>query len=638
MGQDLLLKSDAVVNPTAVTGKSQDVSSIADKGDTESQPFSSTLNEQISKQEISQKDIKEVITSKNLTNATVEKESEVDIDSGNIMPMDAEGVLNLKDTNNKNIHDTKVNINIELDDNVLTENIEIPPVATVLSSTSEALSDEHIIPIATVLSNKRVEIIDIDSEPEPEPEPITSSLIAGAMSELEVLNDEYITPVTATLNNKSVGIVDIDSDIELKPQTQSQALTTVTLESGKRSNEYSIPVKTELNNTVVKVVGIDSEADLKLKPLAPTTTLLKSDAIRDKPIAPITTVLNNKVVEIDGVDSDVDVKTMKEIVTKESIFPLKETVDLSLKTTVQATKSKGGKVTLQAQELKLNQKTQTEHLPETKLISEKEVKAQVITSNQEVKVLVELKHAAPVLRSDILNALNKEKEVGTKSGETVVTKTEKTLISQMINNDNKPQVEMRKVADKIYNKQFPPIQLTKQAHRHESSLFNPTATTTTVNASSAIQVTPSAQPILALQPSLQSEAWGKVLSSRVVWMAREGVQQAELRLNPANLGPVEVKLHMSHDQANISFVAHNAATREALESALPKLRESFQENGMDLSHADVSEHGAEQQDEEKEAASSELNEQQSEADKLKQQDNNEIVDSGELQSGVSVFA
>ena len=71
-------------------------------------------------------------------------------------------------------------------------------------------------------------------------------------------------------------------------------------------------------------------------------------------------------------------------------------------------------------------------------------------------------------------------------------------------------------------------------------------------------------------------------------MAREGIQQAALKLNPANLGPVEVRINMHNEQANITFIAHNAATRDALEQALPRLRESFSENGLELTDAEVS--------------------------------------------------
>lgn len=117
-----------------------------------------------------------------------------------------------------------------------------------------------------------------------------------------------------------------------------------------------------------------------------------------------------------------------------------------------------------------------------------------------------------------------------------------------------------------------------------------TDTVHAARAPTAVAMTPTpASAVLSLdiQPQLNSEAWNKVMSSRVVWMAREGVQHAELRLTPAHLGPVEVRLSLQNEQASVTFTAANAAARDALEQALPRLRDSFTENGLALSHAEV---------------------------------------------------
>ncbi len=89
-----------------------------------------------------------------------------------------------------------------------------------------------------------------------------------------------------------------------------------------------------------------------------------------------------------------------------------------------------------------------------------------------------------------------------------------------------------------------------------------------------------------------SPAWEHGFSSRVVWMARNDVQSAEIRLNPPDLGPIEVKLVLSGDpgapaSASVQFSAAHAATREAIESALPRLREMLQENGIALGNTTV---------------------------------------------------
>ncbi len=155
--------------------------------------------------------------------------------------------------------------------------------------------------------------------------------------------------------------------------------------------------------------------------------------------------------------------------------------------------------------------------------------------------------------------------------------------TDIINLDDKRAERIIQLVDllkpaKVDEQQLRPVNFDKAA---PTAVTN-TPTTTLATASKA------ALPSLDIQPSIQSKAWSRVLSSRVVWMASEGVQQATLRLNPANLGPVEVRLHVQNEQANVTFIAQNAATRDALEQALPRLRESFVENGLDLADADVS--------------------------------------------------
>jgi len=266
------------------------------------------------------------------------------------------------------------------------------------------------------------------------------------------------------------------------------------------------------------------------------------------------------------------------------------------------------------------------------------IKSTIVTDdgNTELKASnAEQKQQAPVLRSDILNAIVKKAggEGEKLKGDQPVIKTEKTMTAQML---DKPFNDVKKMVEAISgSKQESPL-LKSVPERHVGGLvaaLTPGATSTA--ATLAVQSSSTASPILAMQPSMQTEAWGKVLSSRVVWMAREGVQQAELRLNPANLGPVEVKLHMSNDQANVTFLAQNAATRDALEQALPKLRESFQENGMDLANANVSDQETEQNDDEEKSGNSSTVTKMADDDLETEEDS---IESNEMELGVSVFA
>jgi flagellar hook-length control protein FliK len=119
---------------------------------------------------------------------------------------------------------------------------------------------------------------------------------------------------------------------------------------------------------------------------------------------------------------------------------------------------------------------------------------------------------------------------------------------------------------------------------------------------SAIAQAPAAQAQAAqalsgnqLHARVGSQGWDQQLGQKVVWMVRGGEQSASLTLNPPDLGPLQVVLSVSNDQASVSFTAAQPEVREALEQALPKLRESMGEAGIKLGDTSVSSGNSEQQ-------------------------------------------
>jgi flagellar hook-length control protein FliK len=98
-------------------------------------------------------------------------------------------------------------------------------------------------------------------------------------------------------------------------------------------------------------------------------------------------------------------------------------------------------------------------------------------------------------------------------------------------------------------------------------------------------VTPASDHIPA---RLGTTAWDNQVSQKVVWMVGGQDQTASLTLNPPDLGPVQVVLNVNNDQATVAFSSATPEVREALENAMPRLREMMSEAGVTLGDASVS--------------------------------------------------
>lgn len=96
----------------------------------------------------------------------------------------------------------------------------------------------------------------------------------------------------------------------------------------------------------------------------------------------------------------------------------------------------------------------------------------------------------------------------------------------------------------------------------------------------------------AISVPVGEKGWDNVLSNRIMWMVGGQMQQASLHITPRHLGPVDIQVSIQNDQTNISFLTNNAAVKEALESAIPRLREMFADNNMQLVNVDVAQRDA----------------------------------------------
>jgi flagellar hook-length control protein FliK len=91
----------------------------------------------------------------------------------------------------------------------------------------------------------------------------------------------------------------------------------------------------------------------------------------------------------------------------------------------------------------------------------------------------------------------------------------------------------------------------------------------------------------AISPPLHSKAWPGQLGEKIIWIARSDQQSAQININPPQLGPLQITLHLSGDQANAIFASPHPEVRQAIEAAMPLLREMLQSAGINLGDASV---------------------------------------------------
>ncbi len=111
----------------------------------------------------------------------------------------------------------------------------------------------------------------------------------------------------------------------------------------------------------------------------------------------------------------------------------------------------------------------------------------------------------------------------------------------------------------------------------------------------ALAVNVGPHPGDTLAPHLGGPNWDQSLGQRMIWMVAGAEQSASLTLNPPDLGPMQVVLHVSNGQADASFFSALPEVRQALEAALPKLREMLGEAGVTLGQTSVSAGNPQQQ-------------------------------------------
>ncbi|WP_017256197.1 flagellar hook-length control protein FliK [Pseudomonas tolaasii] len=102
--------------------------------------------------------------------------------------------------------------------------------------------------------------------------------------------------------------------------------------------------------------------------------------------------------------------------------------------------------------------------------------------------------------------------------------------------------------------------------------------------------TANALPPVANAPlAMHQSGWTEEVVNRVMYLSSANLKSAEIQLQPAELGRLDIKVNMAADQqAQVTFMSGHAVVREALESQSGRLREMFAQQGMGQVDVNVS--------------------------------------------------
>jgi flagellar hook-length control protein FliK len=137
--------------------------------------------------------------------------------------------------------------------------------------------------------------------------------------------------------------------------------------------------------------------------------------------------------------------------------------------------------------------------------------------------------------------------------------------------------------------QLDAAELALQQARETAAAREPVAVAALAQAQPAVMEAAQAAAAAAdeLSARVGTDAWENQVGQKVVYMVGSEEQTASLTLNPPDLGPLQVVLSVTNDQASVTFSANQEEVRQALEDALPRLREMMSESGIALGNATV---------------------------------------------------
>jgi hypothetical protein len=111
--------------------------------------------------------------------------------------------------------------------------------------------------------------------------------------------------------------------------------------------------------------------------------------------------------------------------------------------------------------------------------------------------------------------------------------------------------------------------------------------------------------------ALYAKQWQGDFSQKINWMLQAGLEQAEIELDPADLGPISIHVKQTNGEIQVMVHAQHGQTRELFEQNQDRLREMLHQQGIHLSQFDVQSQAHGERQETEQSRQMEPNEKQS---------------------------
>ena len=97
-------------------------------------------------------------------------------------------------------------------------------------------------------------------------------------------------------------------------------------------------------------------------------------------------------------------------------------------------------------------------------------------------------------------------------------------------------------------------------------------------------------------PVNESQQFGNAMATHVRVLKNQGGGEAKVNLHPAELGRMSISVTTDGNETRVAFVVETSQARQAVEAAMPRLRDMLDSAGLSLSDSDVSERRDQQAD------------------------------------------